>query len=111
MKRILLGQLTANGDCVYATILARQLRHDNPDAHITWAVSSQCAGLLRNNPDIDETWEIPVQGWNSHELIWRVFQREAVERCLRREFDEILLSQIWPDNARNYDGTVRPSIL
>ena len=111
MKRILLGQLTANGDCVYATILARQLRRDNPDAYITWAVSSQCAGLLKNNPDIDETWEIPVQGWNSHELIWRVFQREAVERCLRREFDEILLSQIWPDNARNYDGTVRPSIL
>ena len=111
MKRILLGQLTANGDCVYATILARQLRHDNPDAHITWAVSTQCAGLLKNNPDIDETWEIPAQGWNAHELVWRVFQREAVERCLRREFDEILLSQIWPDNARNYDGTVRPSIL
>jgi len=111
MKRILLGQLTANGDCVYATILARQLRHDNPAAHITWAVSTQCAGLLKNNPDIDETWEIPVQGWNAHELIWRIFQREAVERSLRREFDEILLSQIWPDNARNYDGTVRPSIL
>ena len=111
MRRILLGQLTANGDCVYATILARQLRHDNPDAHITWAVSTQCAGLLKNNPDIDETWEIPVQGWNAHELIWRVFQREAMERYLRREFDEILLSQIWPDNARHYDGTVRPSIL
>ncbi len=111
MKRVLLGQLSANGDCVYATILARQLRHDNPSARITWAVSTQCADLLKNNPDIDETWEIPVQGWNAHELIWRVFQREAVERYLRREFDEILLSQIWPDNARNYDGTVRPSIL
>ena len=111
MTKILLGQLTANGDCVYATILARQLRHDNPDAHITWAVSSQCAGLLKNNPDIDETWEIPVQGWNAHELMWRVFEREAVKRYLRREFDEILLSQVWPDNARNYDGTVRPSIL
>jgi len=111
MKRILLGQLTANGDCVYATILGRQLRHDNPDAHITWAVSTQCAGLLKNNPDINETWEIPVKGWNAHELIWRVFQREAVDRSLRREFDEILLSQIWPDNGRNYDGTIRPSIL
>lgn len=111
MSRLLLGQLTANGDCVYATILARQLRHDNPDIHITWAVSTQCARLLMNNPDIDEIWEIPVQGWNAHELVWRVFQREAVDRYLRREFDEILLSQIWPDNARNYDGTVRPSIL
>ena len=111
MKKILLGQLGANGDCMYATILARQLRHDNPDAHIVWGVSSQCVGLLKNNPHIDEIWEIPIQGWDQHEMMWRVFEREAVRRYLRREFDEILLSQIWPNNFQNFDGTVRPSIL
>ncbi len=111
MKKILLGQLGANGDCVYATILVRQLRQDNPDAHIVWAVSSHCAGLLKNNPHIDEVWEIPVQGWDQHEMMWRVFEREAVRRYIRREFDEILLSQIWPNNFQNFDGTVRPSIL
>jgi len=111
MRKILLGQLGANGDCAYATILARQLRHDHPDAHLTWAVSSQCAGLLKNNPHIDEIWEIPISGWDQHDVMWRVFEREATRRYLRREFDEILLSQIWPNNFQNFDGTVRPSIL
>ncbi len=111
MTRLLLGQLGANGDCLYATILARQLRHDYPDARITWAVSSHCAGLLRNNPFVDEIWEIPVSDWDQHEMAWRVFEREAMRRLIRHEFDHAVLSQIWPNNFRNFDGTVRPSIL
>jgi hypothetical protein len=111
MKKILLGQLSSNGDVAYATILARQLRHDNPDAHLTWAVSSPYAGLLKNNPHINEIWQVPVEGWNWNAKIWRLFEREAIRRYRRREFDEILLSQITPSNVSNYDGTVRPSIL
>jgi len=111
VERILLGQLGANGDCLYATILARQLRHDHPKAHITWAISSQCAGLLKNNPDIDEIWQIPIAGWEQHETIWRVFEREAMRSYVERSYDFVLLSQIWPNNFRNFDGTVRPSIL
>lgn len=111
MERILLGQLGANGDCLYATILARQLRQDHPNAHIVWAISSQCAELLANNPDVDEVWTIPIQGWEHHETMWRVFEREALARYVRRDFDHLLLSQIWPNNFRNFDGTVRPSIL
>lgn len=109
--RILLGQLGANGDCLYATILARQLRHDYPDAHIVWAISSLCKSALRNNSDINEIWEIPVFGWEQQEAAWRVFEREAIHRYQRGEFDRILLSQIWPQHFENYDGTVRPSIL
>ena len=111
MERILLGQLGANGDCLYATILARQLRHDHPNAHITWAISSQCAGLLANNPDIDEVWQIPIAGWERHETMWRVFEREAMRSYVEHSYDLMLLSQIWPNNFRNFDGTVRPSIL
>ena len=111
MERILLGQLGANGDCLYATILARQLRHDHPNAHITWAISSQCVDVVRNNPHIDDTWVIPIRGWDDHEVLWRIFEREAMRRCRHRQFDFALLSQIWPNNFQNYDGTVRPSIL
>jgi hypothetical protein len=111
MDRILLGQLGANGDCLYATILARQLRQDHPRAHITWAISNQCMGLLRNNPDVDEVWEVPVSGWDEHGMAWRIFEREALRRYQRRDFDLVLLSQIWPSHFENYDGTVRPSIL
>ena len=44
-------------------------------------------------------------------VIWRVFEREAVRRYVEREYDEILLSQVSPENYQNFDGTVRPSIL
>ncbi|HUP91420.1 MAG TPA: hypothetical protein VM074_04170 [Solimonas sp.] len=111
MKHLLIGQLGANGDCLYATILARQLRHDHPDAHITWAITSQCKGVLRNNPHIDAIWEIPMTGWEYQDVIWRVFEREALRRLARHEFDHAWLSQISPNNFHNYDGTIRPSIL
>lgn len=111
MDRLLLGQLGANGDCLYATILARQLRKDYPKAHITWALSTQCLDVARNNPDIDEVWHVPVSGWDRHEQMWGVFEREAFRRYKQGDFDRILLSQIWPNNFQNYDGTVRPSIL
>lgn len=111
MERILLGQLTSNGDCLYATIVARQIKHDHPGAHLTWAVSSLCAGMVRNNPDVDAVWEIPMTGWEYEEILWRVFEREAVRRLLRSEFDRAYFSQIMPNNYRNYDGTIRPSLL
>ena len=111
MMRILLGQLANNGDCLYATILARQLRQDYPDAHITWAISPGCAKTLAGNPHIDELWEVPFAGTVSAELQWSLFEREALRRYTRREFDHVLLSQVWPGNMRNFDGTVRPSIL
>ena len=44
-------------------------------------------------------------------MIWSIFEREADRLYARREFDHIVLSQIWPNNLQNYDGTVRPSIL
>ncbi len=111
MRRLLLGLLGANGDCLYGTILARQLRHDYPDAHITWAISSQCVSHLRNNPDIDDVWEIPIPGWEHHEAMWRVFEGEVSRRLLRHELDNAWLPQIWPNNFQNYDGTIRSSIL
>lgn len=111
MKDILLGQLGANGDCLYATILARQIRNDFPDAKITWAISSQCRHLLANNPHVDDIWEIAIPAWDQHEVYWRVFEREALRQYGRRNFDHVILSQIWPSNFQNFDGTVRSSIL
>jgi ADP-heptose:LPS heptosyltransferase len=110
LDRILFGQLGANGDCLYATILAHQLRVDHPDAHITWAISSQCAGIIANNPHIDTVWEVEPHA-QPVDLVWELFEREALSSYMRHEFDHVLLSQIHPNNYRNYDGTVRPSIL
>lgn len=110
-KRILLGQLGSNGDCLYTTILARQIKHDYPNCHLTWAVSSICKGTVEENPFVDEIWEIPLAGWADMAAAWYDFESQAKARAERGDFDEIFLTQIYPNNFQNYDGTVRPSIF
>ena len=86
------------------------MRVDHPDAHITWAVSSQCAGIIANNPHVDAIWEVEPHA-RPVDMVWALFEREALRSYVRRNFDHVLLSQIHPNNFQNYDGTIRPSIL
>lgn len=48
------------GDILNATIIARQIRADRPDAHIVWYTSAKYASVLNGNPDIDEI--VPLEG-------------------------------------------------
>jgi hypothetical protein len=106
---ILMGQLAANGDCLYATILARQIRKDHPGCNLIWAVSRSCRGMVENNPDIDALWELPLQ--EGQEPGWYWFEHEARLMLEKGEFGRVILSQVWPANFQRFDGTVRPSIL
>jgi hypothetical protein len=110
-KKILLGQLAARGDCLYATTVARQIKHDYPDCHLTWAVGTMCASLLTNNPYVDQIWEIPVDDHAGVKDAWLQFEKQANEYKNNGVFDEIFLTQIYPNNFQNYDGTVRSSIF
>ncbi len=111
--RVLLGQLGSNGDCFYATVLAHQIKKDYPGCQLTWAISTLCKSVIRNNPHVDEVWEIPVKDSAEQESAWYTFEAEVLRRQngVYSAFDKIFLPQIWPNNFRNYDGTVRPSIL
>ncbi|TAN53039.1 MAG: hypothetical protein EPN26_07325 [Rhodospirillales bacterium] len=111
MKRFLLGQLCMNGDCLYATILARQIKHDHPGSHLTWAVSSACRSMIENNPDVDDIWEIPAYKRYEQEATWYLFENVAMRRQQAGEFDRIYLPQLWPNGMHNFDGTIRPSML
>ena len=42
---------------------------------------------------------------------WQKFECQAIERKNKGDFDEIFLTQIFPNNYKNFDGTVRPSIF
>ncbi len=109
--RILLGQLSCNGDILYATAVARQIKQDYPGCHLTWAVSSAYRRVLDGNPLVDEVWEIPANSRAEIEPLWPGFAHEAYERKRRGEFDEVFLTQVNPDNYKNFDGTVRASIF
>lgn len=110
-KRFLIGQLERFGDCLYATTLAKQIKHDYPDAHITWAVLSKYKSILDLNPYIDEVWEINPAANDYYGVVWSEFETEALKRKANGEFDEIIFSQIHPKNWDKYNGTIRGTIL
>ena len=52
--KILIVRLSAIGDVLHATPVARELKKLRPDCHITWLVSPPADKLLAENPHIDE---------------------------------------------------------
>ncbi len=109
-RRVLLGQLGANGDCVYATTVARQIKADDPECHLTWAIASQYRQVIAYNPHVDEVWDVTATRDNMN-AAWHDFASRARDRKRRGEFDDVYLTQISPANYHNFDGTVRSSIF
>jgi|GEM_PF-440565 Predicted O-linked N-acetylglucosamine transferase, SPINDLY family len=110
-QRILLGQLGSNGDCLHATTLARQIKHDYPNCHLTWAISSMCRSMIEGNPFVDEIWEFPARNWSEIVAAWYDMEKEVQVRLSRGEFDEVFLTQVSPNNYQNYDGTTKGSLF
>ena len=110
-KRILLVHLVANGDCLMATTIARQIKYDYPGCHLTWAISYKCRQVIDNNPDVDAVWEV-VFAPNESPLGWDVWNRvkcEAEAKKAAGEFDLLFFTQVFPDNKCRFDGTTRSS--
>ncbi len=70
-----------------------------------------CRSILDENPHVDEVWEIPLTSIAEVAEVWPRFEREALERKNRGDFDEVFFTQIAPSNLHNYIGTIRSSIL
>lgn len=109
--KILLGQLNSNGDCLFATVIARQVKEvDYPDCHLTWAVNSKCRQTVELNPYVDEIWEIPTEKAVSNQEEWEDFIRQVEKRKAAGDFDLFFPTQIVGENWIKYDGGVRSSI-
>lgn len=109
-KKFLIGQLACFGDCLYATTIAKQIKNDFPDSHITWAVANKYKSILLLNPHVDEIWEVEIINNDFYFNGWKNFQAEAQRRKANGIYDEIFFSQIAPD-WKYYDGTIRSSTL
>lgn len=111
MEKIVLALLGAKGDCVYGTTLAHQIRRDYPNCHLVWAISSACRDVVRNNPHINEVWEIKADAHVGTANNWGKLAEELKNLTARGHIHKAILAQIFPDNFQNYDGTIRPSIF
>ena len=110
-RRFLIGQLARYGDCLYATTIARQIKHDHPGSHVTWAVASNFSSVLTLNPHVDSVWEIPISNGDYYKEGWDTFEADALRRKAAGDFDEIIFSQVAPLNWLHFTGTIRSTIL
>lgn len=110
-ERVLLGQLNSYGDCLLATTVARQIKHDFPGSHLTWAIGSPYRSVLQGNPHVDEVWEWPISGPGQVADTWKAFETAAVESLRSGKYDRAYLTQVSPANLHHYDGTIRHAIF
>lgn len=110
--KILLVQLAANGDCLFVTPIAKQIKEiDFPDCHLTWLIGTQYKQVLKNNPYIDEIIEIPSE---TKEDIGK--NRKAVFQHIsslgeKIKYDKIFITDFVEHNIHNCYGTTRSMLL
>ncbi len=110
-QKILLAHLNSNGDCLYATVIARQIKElDYPGCHLTWAVNSRCKQTILLNPFVDEIWEVPTEKSLTSKKEWNAFVKLAEAKKQAGEFDKIFYTQIIGKNVMNLNGDIRNSI-
>ncbi len=110
VKKILLVQLYSNGDCLYATAIAKQIKKDHPGCQLTWAISSFCSKIIANNPDVDAIVEIDNVAKNDVSA-FRKFKRKIGLWKKEGIYDEIFITHNADTNQAYYDGSIRSSIL
>lgn len=106
VKKILLVELCANGDCLYATAIARQIKEDYPGCHLTWAIAGFCKSIIFGNPYVDEIMEVNDAPKNDL-AAFRRFKKRILAQKKSGTWDEVFITQVIDDNAANYDGCIR----
>ena len=110
-EKILLIQLFSNGDCLYATAVARQVKQDYPNCYLIWMVSDSCNRILFNNPFIDELIVITGINYLNWEEKWSGFKKQLRNTMVERQITKSFFTQIIGDNFANYDYCIRSTIF
>jgi hypothetical protein len=109
--RIALVHLCSYGDCLYATLVARQIKRDFPGCHLTWVIGDKYASLLEGNPRIDAVEIVPIRDVaDALTDAWRTAKERVEARLAGGEFDRVFSTQIIPENRANYDSLIRSTV-
>lgn len=109
---ILLVQLGSNGDCLFVTSIAKQIKEiDYPGCTLTWMIGSNCSHIIENNHFIDEKIIIPIKDIND---LW--FKRNNINDLIQKEtttynFDKIFITDFTIENAKLRFGTTRSTLF
>ena len=109
--RVALVHLAEYGDCLFATLVARQIKRDHPGCHLTWVIGDKCASILDGNPHVDAVHKIVLS--SRDEALssgWEKAKTWVADQVRIGNLEKAYFTQIWPDNIRYYDGLIRTTI-
>ncbi|MEJ7610367.1 MAG: hypothetical protein WKF88_04220 [Ferruginibacter sp.] len=109
-QKILLVQLYANGDCLYATAIARQIKTDFPGCRLTWAIAPFCKSILSGNPYVDEV-SVCNEVKKDDVAAFRKYVKKVFSEKALGIWDEVFVTTTMDTNLANYDGTIRGMII
>lgn len=109
-KKILLVQLYSNGDCLYATTVAQQIKKDFPGSQLTWAIAGFCKNIIAHNPFVDAIREINEVPKNDV-AAFRKFRAKVFAEKSKGLWDEVFVTHNMDENQALYDGTIRGMIF
>jgi predicted O-methyltransferase YrrM len=109
--KVALVQLSAYGDCLFATLVARQIKRDHPGCHLTWLIGDKFASILDGNPNVDAVYKIALSSRNeAFSSGWEKAKTWVTDQVRMRNLEKAYFTQIFPDNIRYYDGLIRTTI-
>jgi len=109
--RVALVQLAAYGDCLFATLVARQIKRDHPGCHLTWVIGDKFASILDGNPHVDAVHKIVLSSRaEAFSSGWEKAKTWVTDQVRMGNLEKAYFTQIFPDNLRYYDGLIRTTI-
>ena len=108
--KILLVQLYSNGDCLYATAVARQIKQDYPGSHLTWAIANFCKQIIDGNPHVDDVLVVDSVAKNDVSA-YRAFRKKILKQERLGVWDKVFITNVIDDRQANYDGCIRAAVF
>lgn len=108
-RKILLVQLFSNGDCLYVTTIARQIKTDFPGSDLSWAISKSCRHIIEGNTFVDSIIEINTVP-KDDEKAFRSLKKE-IEAGKYGIYSHTFITHHMGTNQALYDGTIRSALF
>lgn len=111
MKKYFIFQFAQFGDCLYATIIAKQIKHDDPNSHITWGISTKHKSILLGNPHVDEVMDLGIDPATMTQEDLDAMHVKIKTIASSNEFDEFIHLQIHDKNLAEFCTTLRQTVF
>ena len=106
VQNIAFLQLFANGDCLYGTAVAKQIKKDYPGCKLTWIIDEFCKNIIAGNPFIDKI--IVTADVKKNDIVaYRSLKKRIYKEKSEGKWDEVFVATHMDTNLALYDGTVR----